>query len=176
MIRCILRGMRKLSPLLLAPLFTLACAGAPPPPSGTEGDTGKPAARAPETPAEKCLATAGAVRERKPNEPAKVGVRHVLVKYKGAKNAAEAITRSREDACLRAMEARDKMLAGADFDAIVKEYSDEAGAADRRGVLGTLERGEMAPPFADAAMELSIGQMSDVVETDFGFHLILRNE
>ncbi len=168
--------MRKLSPLLLVPLLSIACASAPPLPSGTEGDTGKAIARAAETPAEKCLATAGAVRERKPNEPAKVGVRHVLVKYKGAKNAAEAITRSREDACLRAMEARDKMLAGADFDAIVKEYSDEAGAADRRGVIGTLERREMAPPFADAAMELSIGQMSDVVETDFGFHLILRNE
>ncbi len=169
--------MRKLLPLLVSPLLSIACASAPPlPSSGAEGDTGAPVAKAAETPAEKCLAIAGAVREKKANEPARVGVRHVLVKYRGAKNAAEAITRSREDACLRAMEARDKMLAGADFDAIVKEYSDEAGAADRRGVLGTLERREMAPPFADAAMELSIGQMSDVVETDFGFHLILRNE
>ena len=103
-------------------------------------------------------------------------MRHVLVKHKAAKNAPETVTRSREEACLRALEARDKMLAGADFDAIVTEYSDEKGAADRRGSLGSVERAEVAPPFADAAFELSIGQMSDVVETDFGFHLILRSE
>ena len=159
--------------MLTSSLLIAAC-GAP---QRQEGDA-KPAvtAAAAETPAQKCLAIAGAQRERKPNEPAKVGVRHVLVKYQGAKNAPETITRTREEACLRAMEARDKMLAGADFDDVVKTYSDEAGAAERRGVLGVLERREMAPPFADAAMELTVGQMSDVVETDFGFHLILRNE
>lgn len=156
--------------------LTAACAGAPPKQDGGDGkQEARPSSDA-ETPAQKCLAIAGAVRDRKPNEPAKVGVRHVLVRYQGAKNAPESITRSREDACLRAMEARDKMLGGADFDEIVKAYSEEAGAAERRGVLGVLERREMAPPFADAAMELSIGQMSDVVETEFGFHLILRNE
>jgi NIMA-interacting peptidyl-prolyl cis-trans isomerase 1 len=39
-----------------------------------------------------------------------------------------------------------------------------------------VERREVAPPFADAAFELSVQQMSDVVETDRGFHLILRTE
>lgn len=156
--------------------LTSACAGAPVKPDADGSGQEPRAANVQETPAQKCLAIAGAARDRKPNEPAKVGVRHVLVKYQGAKNAAETITRSREDACLRAMEARDKILAGADFDEIVKTYSDEAGAADRRGSLGVLERQEMAPPFADAAMELTVGQMSDVVETAFGFHLILRNE
>ncbi len=131
---------------------------------------------APETPTDKCLALATVQRERKPSEPAKIAVRHVLVKHKAAKNPVETVTRTREDACLRALEARDKILAGADFDAIVTEYSDEPGAAARRGLVGTVERAEVAPPFADAAFELSIGQMSDVVETDFGFHLILRSE
>lgn len=131
---------------------------------------------APETPADKCLALATVQRERKPNEPAKIAVRHVLVKHKAAKNPVETVTRTREEACLRALEARDKILAGADFDTIVTEYSDEKGAAARRGLVGTVERAEVAPPFADAAFELSIGQMSDVVETDSGFHLILRSE
>ena len=160
--------------LLLFP-SVLACASAPPVGSGaTPEDTAKVAA---ETPAQKCLAIAGAAREQKAGEPAKVGVRHVLVRYRGAKNAPDAIARTREEACLRALEARDKILAQTiDFDQAVKDYSDEAGAADRRGAMGTLERREMTPPFADAAMELSIGQMSDVVETDFGFHLILRSE
>jgi NIMA-interacting peptidyl-prolyl cis-trans isomerase 1 len=154
-----------------------ACTSAPPPKGPeSEGDAKAGAPAAPASPAEKCLAIAGAVRERKPNEPEKVGVRHVLVKYKGAKNAADTVTRTREEACLRALEARDKVLAGAEFDAIVTEYSDEPGASERRGLIGQVERREVAPPFADAAFELSVQQMSDVVETDRGFHLILRTE
>lgn len=168
--------MRPAALVLFLSTFPLACASAPPAGSGAAPDKDAKQA-APETPAEKCLALAGAARERKADEPAKVGVRHVLVRYKGAKNAPESITRTREEACLRALEARDKILAQtADFDQAVKDYSDEAGAAERRGSMGTLERREMTPPFADAAMELSIGQMSDVVETEFGFHLILRSE
>lgn len=168
--------MRKAPALLLLTMMPLACASAKPPASG-EAQAAPATPATPATPAEKCLALAGAARERKAGEPAKVGVRHVLVRYAGAKNAAATITRTREEACLRALEARDKVLAqAADFDAIVKDYSDEAGAADRRGSMGTLARDEMTPPFADAAMELSIGQMSDVVETEFGFHLILRSE
>lgn len=150
------------------------CASTPPPPADTGSE--KSQTTAPETPAQKCLAIATVVREKKENEPLKIGARHVLVRYKGAKNAPDSITRSREEACLRTLEARDKMLGGADFDAIVTEYSEEAGAAERRGSVGTVERRDVAPPWADAAFELSIQQMSDVVETDFGFHLILRTE
>jgi len=170
--------MRELLPLLIGAILamTCACAGAPPPKPEAAAEPGSGAPGEITTPAGKCLALASTPRERKASEPEKVGVRHVLVKYKGAKNAAETIERSREDACLRALEARDKVLGGADFDAIVGEYSDEAGAAGRRGSLGTLPRSELAPPFADAAFELTVGQMSDVVETDFGFHLIVRNE
>lgn len=167
---------RKLVALAIGTLFAAACAGAPPP--KTEGEAGAmpQGEAAPQSPAEKCLAVANVARDRKPDEPAKVGVRHVLVKHKGAKNAAETITRTREEACLRALEARDKMVAGADWDAIVTDYSDEPGAAERRGLVGVVERSELAQPFADAAFELAVQQMSDVVETDRGFHLILRTE
>ena len=103
-------------------------------------------------------------------------MKHVLVEYAGAKRAAPSITRSREEACLRAMEARDKLRNGADFADVVKEYSDEPGAATRGGSIGTIERGDVAPPFADAAFELDVNQLSDVVETDFGFHVIFRTE
>lgn len=166
---------RKLLALSIGTLLAAACAGTPPPKAEGDDKAAAPAA-APQTPAEKCLATANAVRERRPDEPAKVGVRHVLVKHKDAKNAAAAVTRTREEACLRAMEARDKMLAGADWDAIVAEYSDDPGAAERSGLVGVVERAELAPPFADAAFDLAVQQMSDVVETDRGFHLILRTE
>lgn len=119
-----------------------------------------------DTPASKCLAIAGAKREKHPGEPAKVGAKHVLVKYAGAKKAAPAVTRSREDACLRAQEARSKLESGASFEDVVKEYSEEAGAATRGGSIGTVERKEVAAPFADAAFELKPGETSHVVETE----------
>jgi parvulin-like peptidyl-prolyl isomerase len=125
---------------------------------------------------ESCLAAASAKRARFSGEPAKIGVKHVLVKYKGARNAKEDIGRTREQACLRAIEARDKIRSGADFGEVVKQYSDEPGAATRDGSIGAVERKDVAKPFADAAFELSINQISDVVETEFGFHIILRNE
>ncbi len=156
---------------LLAVLASSACASPAPPaaPAAAEG-------QAPKTPGEQCLATARAQRARGANEPAKVSVRHVLVKYKGAKNPVAGVTRTREEACLRAMEARDKARGGADFAELVSAYSDEPGAASHQGSLGSVERRELAPPFADAAFELGPRELSDVVETESGFHLIFRYE
>jgi hypothetical protein len=164
--------------------FTLlaGCASSPPPApppaptSAPEAPAPAPAAGPSAAAAAECFATANAKRARFSGEPAKISVKHVLVKWKGSKNAAASITRTREEACLRAVEARDKIRGGADFDAIVKEYSDETGAATRNGSIGSVERKDLAKPFADAAFELSLNMLSDVVETDFGFHVITRTE
>ena len=159
--------------VLSASLVVLvACGGSAMPASSSPADR----AAAAESPAAACLRTAGAQRTPSGNEPERIGVKHVLVKYAGAKSAAAAITRSREDACLRALEARDRLRGGADFAEIVSAYSDETGAATRGGSLGRMERKELVAPFADAAFELEIHQLSDVVETLFGFHVILRTE
>ncbi len=90
-------------------------------------------ASTPASPAAQCIATADAKRERRPDEPQKVTVKHVLVKWAGAKRAPAAITRTREEACLRALEARSKLEKGASFADVVAEYSDEPGAATREG-------------------------------------------
>jgi NIMA-interacting peptidyl-prolyl cis-trans isomerase 1 len=155
---------------LISALLLSACAPAEP------AKTVSSAAPAAETPAAACLRIAGAQRAVSPKEPARIGVKHVLVKYAGARNAPASITRSREDACLRAMEVRDKLKGGADFAEVVKTYSDEPGAATRGGSIGQVERKELAPPFADAAFELDVGMLSDVVESPFGFHVIVRTE
>jgi len=164
----------------------IGCGGAQTPVKPVEKAPEKPVEVAPATEAKPngpdpekvalCFTTANAKRAKFSGEPPKVTVKHILVKYAGAKNADGAITRSREEACLRALEARDKMVGGADFDDMVKEYSDEAGAASRNGSIGSVERKDVAKPFADAAFELSMNQMSDVVETEFGFHLIMRTQ
>ncbi len=152
---------------------TLACGETTTPatsPAGGGGGSGKGG------PADHCLAVAGAKRERRPDEPAKIGAKHVLIKYAGAKKAPPTVTRTREEACLRAEEARAKLEGGMSFGDVVKAYSEEPGAATREGSLGPIERSHVVPPFADAAFELHAGEVSHVVETDFGFHIILRTE
>src|SRR4051812_3264349 len=102
--------------LLVAAALLTACASASPPspapPRAASAPGGDPSVA-------ECLATAGATRARSSGEPAKVGVRHLLVKYKGAARADAAITRTREQACVRALEARDKVRGGADFVTVV---------------------------------------------------------
>jgi parvulin-like peptidyl-prolyl isomerase len=100
----------------------------------------------------------------------------VLVRYAGARGAAATITRTREQACLRAEDALAKLKEGTSFADVVATYSDESGAATREGSLGAIERADVAPAFADAAFELNVKEVSAVVETPFGFHLILRVE
>ncbi len=103
-------------------------------------------------------------------------MKHVLVKYGGAKGAPATVTRTREQACLRAEEALAKLKDGTSFSEVVAAYSDESGAATREGSIGAIERGDVAPAFADAAFELKMKEVSAVVETPFGFHVILRVE
>jgi len=153
--------------------FAVAACGGEATPAATSPAT---ASRGGSSPAERCLAVAGAKRERKPNEPAKVSAKHVLVKYAGAKKAAPTVTRTREEACLRAQEARAKLEQGTPFADVVATYSEEPGATTREGSLGPIERSHVVPPFADAAFELAAGEVSHVVETDFGFHVIMRTE
>jgi NIMA-interacting peptidyl-prolyl cis-trans isomerase 1 len=130
----------------------------------------------PKSAADACLAIASVKRAQRPTEPAKITAQHLLVQYQGAKTAKVHIVRFRDEACLRAMQARDELRAGTDFADIVKKYSDEPGADTRAGSLGTIERKDVVPSFADAAFELLPREISDVVETEFGFHVIMRTE
>lgn len=160
--------------LLLLLLACLACGGAKPKdaaaPSDESGESGFVTGES------KCLAIAGASRERQKDEPETITVKHILVKYAGAKKASPDIKRSRADACLRAVEARKRLEQGEAFGEIVSEYSDEPGAASREGLIGPIKRKDVVAPFADAAFELKANEVSHVVETDSGFHIILRTQ
>ncbi|HLK37595.1 MAG TPA: peptidylprolyl isomerase, partial [Polyangiaceae bacterium] len=108
--------------------------------------------------------------------PDAIIAQHILVIYKGAKRAPKGITRSKADAKARAQEALAKVRGGAPFADVVKEYSDDAGTVDRMGSLGKFRRDAMDPAFGAAAFALKVGEVSDVVETPFGFHVIKRTQ
>jgi hypothetical protein len=106
----------------------------------------------------------------------KVHTRHILIRYKGAKNAEPKIKRSKEDAQKLAEKLRgEASKAGADFEALAKKQSED-GSAERGGDLGPVGRGMFAPPYEAAAFALKPGEVSAVVESDFGFHIIQRVE
>jgi peptidyl-prolyl cis-trans isomerase NIMA-interacting 1 len=146
----------------------VACGGAP-----SEGASS--AASGGATPGQRCLAEADVKREHKASEPDRVNVKHVLVRYAGSRGASTS-PRTREQACLRAEEALGKLKEGTAFADVVATYSDETGPTNRGGSIGDIARSDVAAPFADAAFELKVGEVSEVVETPFGFHVILRVE
>jgi NIMA-interacting peptidyl-prolyl cis-trans isomerase 1 len=115
-------------------------------------------------------------RERIARMPKEVGARHILVMHSKSKEKPESITRTREEALKRAQECLLKVRSGADWNGLVKEYSDEPGSDDRHGDLGLFARGQMVKAFSEAAFNLRIGQISEVVETPYGFHIIQRTE
>jgi parvulin-like peptidyl-prolyl isomerase len=115
-------------------------------------------------------------RARIAAQPKQIGARHILVMHAQSKSKPDDVTRSREDARRRAEEALTKLRIGAEFEAVVKEYTDEPGGAERGGDLGVFDRSTMVKSFADAAFLLQVGEVSGVVETVYGFHVIKRTE
>ena len=113
---------------------------------------------------------------RRPRKNRKIGASHILVAYKGSRSAAPNITRTKDQARKRAEDALKKAKAGKDFAALAKEYSDDPGSGAKGGDLGTFPRTMMVKPFGDAAFALKPGEISGIVETDFGFHVIKRTQ
>ncbi|MCH9662517.1 MAG: peptidylprolyl isomerase [Gammaproteobacteria bacterium] len=65
---------------------------------------------------------------------------------------------------------------GADFSDLAREHSDDPGSAAQGGDLGEVSRGVMVKPFEEALFALATGQVSEIVTTQFGLHLILLDE
>lgn len=103
-----------------------------------------------------------------------IEARHILIRFKGsAVPLGEGKQELSEDQALaKVTEIRKKLAAGEDFAALAKAESDDRGSGDRGGELGPFKRGQMVEAFQDAAFKLPVGQVSEPVKTQFGYHLI----
>ena len=103
------------------------------------------------------------------SQPETVSASHILIRFdeKDTPDTKAAKKKQLEDIRARAK-------AGEDFAALAKEFSQDPGSKDQGGELGSFDRERMVKPFADAAFALKVGGLSEVVETEFGYHLIKK--
>ena len=93
--------------------------------------------------------------------------RHILLRIPDGATEAE-----RDSVMELAREIRRQAVEGADFSELARQYSADQGSAQQGGDLGWFERGRMVQPFEEAAFALDVGEVSEVVETPFGLHII----
>ena len=103
---------------------------------------------------------------------------HLLVKHQGSRRPSswkeEKITRSKEEAISILQGFRDRIVKGeVDFASLAQTESD-CGSHSRGGDLGWFNEGDMQKAFEDATKKLKVGELSGIVESDSGVHIILR--
>jgi peptidyl-prolyl cis-trans isomerase D len=103
--------------------------------------------------------------------PDEVKVSHILIKVAtGADAKTDAAAKQKAEDLLK------QIKGGADFAALAKANSDDPGSKEQGGELGMIQRGVTVPAFEKAAFDLQPGQISDVVKTQFGYHIIKAEE
>jgi peptidyl-prolyl cis-trans isomerase C len=113
-----------------------------------------------------------------------VHARHILIAMKTPETQPAALGNEGEkteeltkpQARAKAEEVLKRVKAGEDFIALAKQYSTDPGSKESGGDLGWFGRGRMVPEFEKAAFALQPGQISEIVESPFGFHIIKVEE
>ncbi len=108
------------------------------------------------------------------NTTLRMGARTLVVMYKGASKAGADIKRTKEDARLRAEEAKKKIAEGMSFEEAVRLYGDAPPTALGGGDLGIFAPGRMVPELEAGLLATPVGEVSAVFETPFGFHVLRR--
>jgi hypothetical protein len=101
-----------------------------------------------------------------------IRARHILFTTGGPGSQTEPTPAERQAKRQRAEEVQRRAAAGEDFAALAREFTEEPGGKERGGDLDWFGRGRMVPQFEEAAFKLQPGQVSPVVETPFGYHVI----
>lgn len=80
--------------------------------------------------------------------------------------------KAKQEAQAKLNDLRARIQGGEDFEKLAKEFSQDPGSAAQGGYLGFFKRRELVPEYEAAALRLEPGQLSPIVESQFGFHLI----
>ena len=105
-----------------------------------------------------------------------VKAKHILIRFKGSPVPLRAGEKdlTKEEALAKAKEVRAKIAGGAKFEELAKTESDDAGSGKEGGDLGpAFPHGRMVPQFEQAAFAAKVGEITEPVESQFGYHLIL---
>jgi len=100
----------------------------------------------------------------------RIRARHILVRV--PPNA----SKGDKDTAMNRIKDVQKQLKDGDFAELAKKYSEDPGSRERGGDLGYFAKGDMVGPFDKAAFSLNVGQTSDIITTDFGYHIIRVEE
>jgi parvulin-like peptidyl-prolyl isomerase len=106
-------------------------------------------------------------------EPVRVAIRHILIAHSQAQRRGSVVGRTEKEAAAMAEEIRKRILDGELMTDLAKQYSNDSSAA-RGGFLGASEKGAWVPAFEEAAFALEINELSEVVHTPYGFHVLRR--
>jgi peptidyl-prolyl cis-trans isomerase SurA len=110
------------------------------------------------------------VTDKKDRVP-QIRASHILVAFNNEKGIPDtAYAKAKLDTVLRALKS------GEEFGKVAMQYSDDTGSKQQGGDLNFFERRMMVREFDEAAFNLSVGQVSDVVKTNFGYHIIKLTE
>ncbi len=106
------------------------------------------------------------VTEKRKRIP-KIKASHILAMYKNDSNQVDTTA-----ALEKINMVQKKLEEGADFSELAKKYSDDKGSAKKGGDLGYFQRRMMVKPFDEAVFNMKEGEISDIVQTKYGFHII----
>jgi peptidyl-prolyl cis-trans isomerase D len=107
--------------------------------------------------------------------PEEVKASHILIKVTPGPDG-KVDPKADTDARAKAEGILKQLKAGANFAELAKKYSDDKASAINGGSLGVFQRGAMVPEFEKVAFSLPVGQLSDLVKTQYGYHIIKVEE
>lgn len=102
--------------------------------------------------------------------PERVRVRHILIKTQGKPKEEAPKLKAKAEDLLK------QLKAGGDFAVLAKANSDDPGSAAKGGELGFVTKGQTVPNFEKSAFSLKPGELSGVIETEYGYHIIQGEE
>lgn len=102
--------------------------------------------------------------------PERVRVRHILIKTQGKPKEEIPLLRAKAEQLLK------QIQGGANFADLAKKFSEDPGSGEKGGELGWVTRGQMVPSFEKACFSLKPGELSGIVDTEYGFHIVQTEE